>query len=95
MTSIEDEGATIVSQQTPTVVTQILTEPVDVSQMGGQSLADFIAEHGNMDEIGESQDTQETQETVGDEVAVAEATAEIAPPPTKKRKRMAFANKSY
>jgi len=93
MATVEDDQATVVSQQAPTVVTQILTELVDVSQMGGQSLADFIAEHGNMDEPGDSQETQESLANDGDGVVAAAVAERTNPPPAKKRKRMVFANK--
>jgi len=51
---VEDNQATIVSQQAPAVVTQTLTEQVDVSQMGGPSLADFTAQHGDMEDAVDS-----------------------------------------
>jgi len=93
MTSIEDDQATIVSQQAPAVVTQILTEQVDVSQMGGPSLSDFIAQHGDMEDAVDSQESQALTVAAHARDVTFAAAATTAGPPTKKRKRMAFANK--
>jgi len=89
MTSLVDDPAMSVSQDGPTIVT-VDAEPLGFSQMGGPSLEEFIAEHGNLDEMEDSQDP--IAEPPAD-TQVAASEGRTTPPPRKKRKRMTFANK--
>ena len=93
MSTVEQDQGTSVSQDTPTVVTQVHAEAVDISQMTGPSLADFIAQHGDIEEIDDSQpnvEEQAPQEATMEEDGTQSTTR---PPPPKKRKRLIFANK--
>jgi len=91
---VVDEQDTSMSQHGPTVVTQVQAEPADIGLMGGPSPADCIAEHGNPKELEDFQPmTQHTQCDVAGVVEEAGAQSTTKPAPSKKRKRMAFANK--
>jgi len=46
MTSGADDSATIVSQETAKVLTQVHREAVDTGHMSGESLAEFARLHG-------------------------------------------------
>ena len=94
MASAEDAQETFMSQQAPTIVTQVQAEPIDIALIGGPSLADFIAEHGNPDESQEfgPNSQEETQDGVGVAEEI-ETQGTTGPTPAKKRKRLTFANK--
>jgi len=107
MASSVDDTPTLVSQESTAVVSQVHTEPIDVSRMSGASLAAFIRLHGNPDDERENGENDPISiaaaVATGGEAGVeaeagnAEAAEAVAinkeAPPAKKRRRMAFGSK--
>jgi len=94
MATVVDDLEQFVSQEGPTIVSQVLTEPVDFSQMGGPTLAEMVAMHGNLDENEDSQENSQapTRDAAADP-SQGNSAADPAVPVRKKRKRLTFANK--
>lgn len=83
---VVDEQDTSMSQHGLTVVTQVQAESVDIAPMGGPSLADFVSEHGNLEELDDSQPmAQNTQDDVVGVVEEAGAQSTTKHPPRRER----------
>jgi len=109
MASSVDDASTLVSQESAAVVSQVHTEPTDVSRMSGASLAEFVRLHGNPDDEAEDGENDPNDpisiaavatggeagvEAAAGNAAAAEAVAiDKEAPPSKKRRRMAFGSK--
>ena len=95
MATVVDDLEQFVSQEGPTIVSQVLTEPVDFSQMGGPTLAEMVAMHGNLDENEDSQENSQalTRDAAADPSQGNSVADPAVPVLRKKRKRLTFANK--
>jgi len=102
MTSRAEDSATIVSQETAEVLTQVHREAVDIGRMSGESLAEFARLHGPFDDDDDDATRLDSQDGNISIAATQPATQPVnedvvdepmRPPPPKKRKRMTFANK--
>jgi len=101
MTSRVEDTATIVSQETNTVLTQVHRETADIGCMSGESPAEFAGLHGPFDDDDDDDDATQANTQNSQNITVPASQPlnqdgvdpSMGPPAAKKRKRMTFANK--